>query len=116
MGKSIEAVKSIIENWKSLQSISICIDEEDLLFDIILSARKSTAQNLKIKYYWDSDDYDTLVCKKMHLSNNKNNSSCKKWNTLQKNRSHNINLYDFFNINMIYFILIIYNKDFLVVL
>ena len=61
MGKSIEAVKSIIENWKSLQSISICIDEEDLLFDIILSARKSTVQNLKIKYYWDSDDYDTLV-------------------------------------------------------
>ena len=64
MGKSIEAVKSIIENWKSLQSISICIDEEDLLFDIILSARKSTVQNLKIKYYWDSDDYDTLVYKK----------------------------------------------------
>ena len=61
MEKSIEAVKSIIENWKSLQSISICIDEEDLLFDIILSARKSTVQNLKIKYYWDSDDYDNTI-------------------------------------------------------
>ena len=67
---------------------------------------------------------DTLVCKKKWHLCKKNDTRCKKkWHLLQKkchplqkkchplkkSNSHNIKLYDF-NLNMIHFILIFYNK------
>ena len=47
--------------------------------------------------------------KKWHLLQKKCHPLQKKWHPLKKSNSHNIKLYDF-NLNMIHFILIFYNK------
>ena len=67
---------------------------------------------LKVKF----DTKEINVCVNKYTIVQKKTTTATTKNITLKNYSHNIKLYDFFNINITYFILIFNNKYFVIVL